>query len=182
MGKLRTRQSFSHVEEILDMPDLIEVQKNSYQRFLDVDLREVLDDVSPIVDYTENLSLEFVDYTLEAPKNSVERCKERDMTYAAPLKVFVRLKKEQGVIYFSVTDTGNGIKPEEIDGIWERYYRSSEAHKRPVQGTGLGLSIVKTILDRHQFLYGIESEYGHGSTFYVILPLKGEEVAGEEEA
>ena len=75
MGKLRTRQSFSHVEEILDMPDLIEVQKNSYRRFLDVDLREVLDDVSPIVDYTENLSLEFVDYSLDEPKNSVERCK-----------------------------------------------------------------------------------------------------------
>ncbi len=95
MGKLRTRQSFSHVEEILDMPDLIEVQKNSYRRFLDVDLREVLDDVSPIVDYTENLSLEFVDYSLDEPKNSVERCKERDMTYAAPLKVFVRLKNRE---------------------------------------------------------------------------------------
>ncbi|MBE5802154.1 MAG: DNA-directed RNA polymerase subunit beta [Clostridiales bacterium] len=95
MGKLRTRQSFSHIDEILDMPDLIEVQKNSYQRFLKVDLREVLDDVSPIVDYTENLSLEFVDYSLEEPKNSVERCKERDMTYAAPLKVFVRLKNRE---------------------------------------------------------------------------------------
>ncbi len=95
MGKYRTRQSFSHIEEILNMPDLIEVQKNSYQRFLDTDLREVLDDVSPIVDYTENLSLEFVDYSLEEPKNSVERCKERDMTYAAPLKVFVRLKNRE---------------------------------------------------------------------------------------
>ncbi len=95
MGKLRKRQSFSHVEEILEMPDLIEVQKNSYRRFLDVDLREVLDDVSPIVDYTENLSLEFVDYSLDEPKNSVERCKERDMTYAAPLKVFVRLKNRE---------------------------------------------------------------------------------------
>ena len=55
MGKLRKRQSFSHIDEILDMPDLIEVQKNSYRRFLEVDMREVLDDVSPIVDYTENL-------------------------------------------------------------------------------------------------------------------------------
>ena len=91
MGKLRKRQSFSHIDEILDMPDLIEVQKNSYRRFLEVDMREVLDDVSPIVDYTENLSLEFVDYSLDEPKNSVERCKERDMTYAAPLKVTVRL-------------------------------------------------------------------------------------------
>ena len=95
MGKLRKRQSFSHIEEILDMPDLIEVQKNSYRRFLEVDMREVLDDVSPIVDYTENLSLEFVDYSLDEPKNSVERCKERDMTYAAPLKVFVRLKNRE---------------------------------------------------------------------------------------
>ncbi len=95
MGKLRKRMSFSRIEEILDMPDLIEVQKNSYKRFLEVDLREVLDDVSPIVDYTENLSLEFVDYSLDEPKNSVERCKERDMTYAAPLKVFVRLKNRE---------------------------------------------------------------------------------------
>ena len=95
MGKLRKRMSFSRIEEILDMPDLIEVQKNSYRRFLEVDLREVLDDVSPIVDYTENLSLEFVDYSLDEPKNSVERCKERDMTYAAPLKVFVRLKNRE---------------------------------------------------------------------------------------
>ena len=95
MGKLRKRMSFSRIEEILDMPDLIEVQKNSYRRFLEVDLKEVLDDVSPIVDYTENLSLEFVDYSLDEPKNSLERCKERDMTYAAPLKVFVRLKNRE---------------------------------------------------------------------------------------
>ena len=85
MGKLRKRMSFSRIEEILDMPDLIEVQKNSYKRFLEVDLKEVLDDVSPIVDYTENLSLEFVDYSLDEPKNSLERCKERDMTYACLL-------------------------------------------------------------------------------------------------
>ncbi|MDD3335341.1 MAG: DNA-directed RNA polymerase subunit beta [Eubacteriales bacterium] len=95
MGKLRKRMSFSHIDEILDMPDLIEVQKNSYKRFLENDLREVLDDVSPIVDYTENLSLEFVDYSLDEPKNTMERCKERDMTYAAPLKVFVRLKNRE---------------------------------------------------------------------------------------
>ncbi|MEG0900598.1 MAG: DNA-directed RNA polymerase subunit beta, partial [Clostridia bacterium] len=95
MGKLRKRMSFSRIEEVLDMPDLIEVQKNSYKRFLEVDMREVLDDVSPIVDYTENLMLEFVDYSLDEPKNSVERCKERDMTYAAPLKVFVRLKNRE---------------------------------------------------------------------------------------
>ena len=77
------------------MPDLIEVQKNSYERFLKEDLREVLADVSPITDYTDNLVLEFVDYSLDEPKNSVERCKERDMTYAAPLKVFARLKNRE---------------------------------------------------------------------------------------
>jgi DNA-directed RNA polymerase subunit beta len=95
MGKLRKRMSFSRIEEVLDMPELIEVQKNSYKRFLEEDLREVLADVSPITDYTDNLVLEFVDYSLDEPKNSVERCKERDMTYAAPLKVFARLKNRE---------------------------------------------------------------------------------------
>ncbi len=100
MGKLRTRMSFSRTEEVLGMPNLIEVQKNSYKRFLEEDFREVLADVSPITDYSENLILEFVDYSLDpTPKNSVERCRERDLTYAAPLKVFVRLKnKDTGEI------------------------------------------------------------------------------------
>ena len=100
MGKLRKRMSFSRIDEVLDMPNLIEVQKNSYRKFLEEDFREVLADVSPITDYSENLILEFVDYSLDkTPKNSVERCKERDLTYAAPLKVFVRLKnKETGEI------------------------------------------------------------------------------------
>ena len=97
MGK-RTRMSFARIEEALGVPDLIEVQKNSYQHFLNVDLKEVLADVSPIKDYNESLVLEFVDYKLdETPKNSIERCKERDQTYAAPLKVTVRLTdKETG--------------------------------------------------------------------------------------
>ena len=96
MGKLRTRMSFSRIDEVLDMPNLIEVQKNSYKRFLTEDLKEVLADVSPITDYSENLVLEFVDYSLDGtPKNTVERCKERDLTYAAPLKVFVRLKNRE---------------------------------------------------------------------------------------
>ena len=100
MGKLRKRMSFSRIDEVLDMPNLIEVQKNSYRRFLEEDFKEVLADVSPITDYSENLVLEFVDYKLDkTPKHSVERCKERDLTYAAPLKVFVRLKnKETGEI------------------------------------------------------------------------------------
>ncbi len=95
MGKLRKRMSFSRIDEVLDMPDLIEVQKDSYRRFLETDLREVLADVSPITDYNGNLVLEFVDYTLEEPKDSLEKCRERDKTYAAPLKVFVRLKNRE---------------------------------------------------------------------------------------
>lgn len=84
--------------------------------------------------------------------------------------VYVRLKKEQdGALRFSVTDTGKGIKSEEIGEIWDRYYRSSETHKRPVQGTGLGLSIVKTILERHGLQFGVDSEVGKGSTFYVLF-------------
>ncbi len=87
-------------------------------------------------------------------------------------KVYITLKKEDdGRFRFSVRDTGKGIKREELSGIWDRYYRSSETHKRPVQGTGLGLSIVRTILERHGFLFGVESEVGKGSTFYVIFPL-----------
>ena len=83
----KVRMSFSRIDEVLDMPDLIEVQKNSYKWFLDEGLREVFRDVSPITDYTGNLVLEFVDYSLdEEPKYDVEECKERDATYSAPLK------------------------------------------------------------------------------------------------
>ncbi len=86
-------------------------------------------------------------------------------------RVLVALKREDGCFRFSVTDTGAGIKSEELGGIWDRYYRSTENHKRPVQGTGLGLSIVKTILERHGFYYGVNSELGKGSTFYVLFPI-----------
>ena len=91
MGK-RTRMSFARIEEALAVPDLIEVQKNSYKSFLKEGLREVLADVSPITDYSESLILEFTDYSLDdKPKYTVEKCKERDATFAAPLKVTVRL-------------------------------------------------------------------------------------------
>ena len=88
-------------------------------------------------------------------------------------KIRVGLKKEkEGVLRFTVTDTGKGIPADQIDTIWDRYYRSSETHKRPIKGTGLGLSIVKTILQKHNFLFGVESEVGKGSTFYVLFPEK----------
>ena len=88
-------------------------------------------------------------------------------------KIVVGLKRvEGGMLRFTVTDTGKGIPPEEIKTIWDRYYRSAETHKRPIKGTGLGLSIVKTILLKHSFDFGVESEVGKGSTFYVIFPEK----------
>ena len=96
MGKGRVRKSFATIDEVVEMPDLIEVQKNSYERFLKEDLREVLNDVSPIYDFNGNLKLEFVDYTLDkTPKYSLEECRERDMTYATALKVLVRLTNNE---------------------------------------------------------------------------------------
>jgi len=87
------RMSYSRQKEVLEMPNLIEVQKDSYQWFLDEGLKEAFDDISPITDYSGKLSLEFVDFEFkeEESKYSIEECKERDATYAAPLKVRVRL-------------------------------------------------------------------------------------------
>ncbi len=94
------RMSFAKINEVLDMPNLLEVQKNSYQWFLDKGLQEVFDDMASITDYTGNLVLEFVGYRLdEETKYTVEQCKERDVTYAAPLRVRARLlNKETGEI------------------------------------------------------------------------------------
>ncbi|MBQ8406441.1 MAG: HAMP domain-containing histidine kinase [Clostridia bacterium] len=89
--------------------------------------------------------------------------------------VYVSLKKKsEQEFVFSVRDTGKGIKQEELASVWDRYYRSSEMHKRPVKGTGLGLSIVKTVLEKHKFPFGVESTVGKGSTFYVIFPLSAD--------
>ena len=114
------RKSYSRIQEILEMPNLIAVQKSSYKHFLDEGLKEVFKDISPITDYSGNLMLEFVDYYLENKTNySIEECKERDATYASPLKVRVRVvDKETGlmkedVIYFGefplMTDNGTFI-------------------------------------------------------------------------
>ncbi len=92
-----SRMSYSRQKEVLQMPNLIEVQKDSYQWFLDEGLNEVFDDISPITDYSGHLSLEFVDFTLceKDVKYTIEECKERDATYAAPLKVRVRLHNKE---------------------------------------------------------------------------------------
>ncbi|MCH5348040.1 MAG: DNA-directed RNA polymerase subunit beta [Oscillospiraceae bacterium] len=99
LGKT-TRMSFGKINEALEMPNLIEVQKNSYQWFLDEGMKEVFRDVAAITDYNGNLVLNFVDFSIdETPKYSVAECKERDVTYAAPLKVKATLwNKETGVV------------------------------------------------------------------------------------
>ena len=91
------RMSYSRQKEVLEMPNLIEVQKDSYQWFLDEGLKEVFDDISPIADYSGHLSVEFVDFTLceDDVKYTIDECKERDATYAAPLKVRVRLHNKE---------------------------------------------------------------------------------------
>ncbi|MCL2415883.1 MAG: DNA-directed RNA polymerase subunit beta, partial [Defluviitaleaceae bacterium] len=99
------RMSYSRIAEVLEMPNLIEVQKNSYQWFLDEGLDEVFADISPITNYLENLVLEFVGYSLDPEiKYSIEECKERDTTYAAPLKIKARLRNKDA----------NEIKQQEI--------------------------------------------------------------------
>lgn len=96
---LRERRNYARIHEIIEMPNLIEVQKSSYQWFLSDGLREVFNDVSPLQDFTGNLVLEFIDYSLGEPKYPEEECQERDATYAAPLRVKVRLiNKETGEV------------------------------------------------------------------------------------
>ena len=95
LGK-NLRKSFSKTRTTLEIPNLIEIQTNSFKWFLEEGLAEVLRDVSPIVDYSGNLSIEFVSYSIDSkPKYPVEECKERDVNYAAPLKVNVRLNNKQ---------------------------------------------------------------------------------------
>ncbi|MFS0877520.1 DNA-directed RNA polymerase subunit beta [Solibacillus isronensis] len=118
-GQHRQRRSFARISEVLELPNLIEIQTASYEWFLEEGLREMFHDISPIEDFTGNLSLEFVDYTLGDPKYDVDECKERDVTYAAPLRVKVRLHnketnevKEQDVFmgdFPLMTETGTFI-------------------------------------------------------------------------
>ncbi|MGI6175599.1 MAG: DNA-directed RNA polymerase subunit beta [Christensenellales bacterium] len=163
VGK-RTRKSFSRIEEVLDMPDLIEIQKNSYERFLKQGLREVFNEVSPIMDYTENLMLRFEDYYLEdSPKYSVEECKERDVSYSAPLRVTVSLTnkatgeiKEQQVFlgdFPIMTDQGTFIINGAERVIVSQLVRSPGAYfNSAIDKTGKTLYSATTIPNRGAWL------------------------------
>ena len=118
-GRHRQRRSYARISEVLELPNLIEIQTASYDWFLEEGLKEMFQDISPIEDFSGNLSLEFIDYSLDEPKYSVEEAKERDVTYNAPLRVKVRLInnktgeiKEQEVFmgdFPLMTDTGTFI-------------------------------------------------------------------------
>ena len=111
------RKNFARHEEVMAMPNLLEIQKKSYQWFLDTGLREVFADVASIGDYAGNLELSFIDYSMdEKPKYDVEECKARDATYAAPMKVSVRLHNKEtgeikvnGVLWTAVSADGSVI-------------------------------------------------------------------------
>ena len=134
------RKSYAKYEEILEIPNMLKIQKDSYQWFLDEGLREVFHDIDAIEDYTGNLSLEFVDYRLDKhPKYTIKECKERDATYAAPLYVTARLLnkstgevKEQEIFmgdFPLMTDSGtfisNGIEltDEDVGRAVQRWQR-----------------------------------------------------------
>ena len=104
-----TRKSFAKINEVMQMPNLIEVQKKSYQWFLDEGLEEVFRDIGSITDYTGNLVLDFIDYTMdEDPKYTIAQCKARDVTYAKPLKVRARLQnKETGEVKENIIFMGD---------------------------------------------------------------------------
>lgn len=156
--ELRSLDMSAYVEEVLDrFAYLKEAQGYRFVTEIEPDLYTRADELK-IGQVLYNLIGNAVNYT------------------GADKTVTVRLKKEtDGYFRFSVTDTGTGIKPEELATVWDRYYRSSEMHKRPVKGMGLGLSIVKSVLEKHGFRFGIDSKWGVGSTFYVDFPLIEEE-------
>ena len=87
-------------------------------------------------------------------------------------KVTIRVKKEKDSYLVEIIDTGKGIKEEELDFIWDKYYKNDKNHQRNVVGTGIGLSIVKNILERHDFKYGVKSTKNKGTTFYFYVKKK----------
>ena len=177
LGK-NTRMSFEKIKEVLDMPNLIEVQKNSYQWFLDEGLKEVLRDVASITDHNENLELSFVDYRLdEKPKYSITECKERDTTYAAPLRVTARLlNKETGEIKESevfmgdfplMTDSGTFIINGAERVIVSQLVRSPGVYfSREIDKTGKSLFSSTIIPNRGAW---IEYETDHNDIMYVRI-------------
>ena len=135
---------FSYLQEGQGYSIMVDVEENLY----------TLADEEQIYQAVYNLVSNAVNYTGE------------DKTVYITLKYDAQEKR----IKFAVRDTGKGIAEEELEHIWDRYYRSKDSHTRPVKGTGLGLNIVKIILEKHTFNFGVTTKEGEGSTFYVDFP------------
>jgi len=179
----RVRFSFSTIHEVHDMPDLIEIQKRSYEWFLKEGLMDIFDDISPITDFTGNLVLEFLDYSLDEPKYSVEECKDRDVTYAAPLRVRVRLinkdtgeVKEQEVFMgdfplMTGVDLSPWIKPEESKS---RIHHVSESSKGTFVINGAERVVVSQLV-RSPGVYYSQDVDKQGNVLYsaTIIPNRG---------
>ncbi len=173
-----TRMSFAKINEVLEMPNLIEVQKNSYKWFLDVGLKEVFKDVASITDHNETLELKFIDYRLEdTPKYTIKECKERDTTYAAPLRVRAQLlNKETGEIKESevfmgdfplMTDSGTFIINGAERVIVSQLVRSPGVYfSKEVDKTGKELFSSTIIPNRGAWL---EYETDHNDIMYVRI-------------
>ena len=173
-----TRMSFQKINEVLEMPNLIEVQKKSYQWFLDEGLKEVFRDVATITDHNDNLVLSFIDYRLdETPKYSITECKERDTTYAAPLRVTARLlNKETGEIKESevfmgdfplMTDSGTFIINGAERVIVSQLVRSPGVYfSKDIDKTGKELFNATIIPNRGAW---IEYETDHNDVMYVRI-------------
>ncbi|MFR0771579.1 MAG: hypothetical protein ACLSH6_06155 [Limosilactobacillus pontis] len=159
-GKHRTRRSYSRIKEVLELPNLIEIQTNSYNWFMDKGLREMFDDIMPIDDFQGKLSLEFVDYQLLEPKYTVDEAREHDANYSAPLHVTLRLTnhetgeiKSQDVFFGDfplMTDQGtfiiNGAERVIVSqlvrspGVY--YNEETDKNGRPSYGAPLYLTVV----------------------------------------
>ena len=173
-----TRMSFSKINEVMQMPNLIEVQKNSYKWFLETGLKEVLRDIDAITDYTGNLELTFVDYRMDdKPKYTVKECKERDATYAAPLRVTARLlNKETGEVKESevymgdfplMTDSGTFVINGAERVIISQLVRSPSAYYDMTHDkTGRELYTTTVIPNRGAWL---EYETDQNNLFYVRI-------------
>ena len=150
------RMSYSRQKEVLEMPNLIEVQKDSYQWFLDEGLKEVFDDISPIADYSGHLSLEFVDFTLceDDVKYTIDECKERDATYAAPLKVRVRLSCCHR---YTTSFTNSLLLKIILSNTLNLYFMN------------IILYSTKSIVHKHSFQISIHFYLLHQSTFLYLL-------------
>ena len=171
----KIRKSFSRTDEILEMPNLIEVQKKSYQWFLEEGLKEVLRDVSPITDYSGNLVLDFIDYHIEnKPKYTIEECKERDVTYAAPLRVRARLQNKETGEIIDKSATPKFYKGASVTPVYEPLFLQINKLRQKVEAGAMYIQ-TQGIFDLDTYKRFLEAVDKAGIKTHImagIIPLK----------